>query len=90
MRALDSKESSSIPEAGAGGGLAHGDAGLVGAHLAGELVHGPEQGLPGQGGGGACGGGSHGSCGSSTEDQIRGRRRVAVGWAGEVVQRARL
>lgn len=41
-------ESGTVLVAGAGGGLVHGDAGLIGAYLAGELVHGPEQGLPSQ------------------------------------------
>jgi hypothetical protein len=51
-----------IPDAVAAGGLAlaHGDAGLAGAHLAGELIDGLEQGLPSQCGGSACGSGSHG------------------------------
>ena len=63
-----------IPVAAAGG-LAHGNAGLVGAHLAGELIDGLEQGLACQAGRGARGSSGHGSCGSSMEDQtLTGRQ----------------
>ena len=45
----------SVPDAvaagGLAGGLAHGDAGIAGAHLASELVDGLEQSLPNQDGG---------------------------------------
>jgi hypothetical protein len=44
---------------GLAAGLAHGDAGVDIAHLAGELVDGLEQRLPRQGRGGACSRGGH-------------------------------
>lgn len=49
-----------LPVAAAAGGLAHGDAGLAGAHLADELIGRLQQGLAGQGSGSACGSGGHG------------------------------